>query len=112
MSFGVIWTNTFVYDYNKSLNHIARRMEFEQMQVLHPDLDSRMSQRWKQLRQGVLSEENIISQLAQLESLLAANGMPKRDLQRWGSYYGGEDRTENIYRYIKEKLVLMDEYYR
>lgn len=111
MSFGTIWTTDFAYDYEESLHSIPRRMEYDAMLELHPDLNERMAARWQELRETVLSEENILSHLTRLETQLAESGVPVRESQKWGEFYGGSDTVENLYRFIREKLPLMDEFY-
>ena len=111
MSFGVVWEDGFVYNYEDSINRVTRRMEYRGMQELHPDLDDRMAARWQELRNGVLSEENILSVLSELEASLLKNGASVRDSQKWGNYYGGSDTVNSLYRYIREKLPLMDAFY-
>lgn len=111
MSLGVTWTDGFTYDYEKSLTSTVRRMEYDAMLELHPDLNERMAARWQELRETVLSEENILSHLTRLETQLAESGVPVRESQKWGEFYGGSDAVENLYRFIREKLPLMDKFY-
>ena len=112
MSFGVVWGDGgFSYNYERSMDRVARRMEFDSMAEIHPDLYNRLASRWQELRKTVLSEENILSELSRLEAQLADSSVPVRESQRWDKYYGGNDTVENLYRYIHEKLPLIDAYY-
>ena len=40
-----------------------------------------------------------------------ASGAMGRDEEQWGLLHEGEDNWENLERFIKERLIFLDEYY-
>lgn len=112
MAWGTIWGgNGFVYDFDTSLNRAILRMEYGRMQSFHADLDQQMARRWFQLREDLLTLENMTVILEREQQVLNASGAQNRDLERWGLYYGGEDSLENLYRALEARLAWVDAYY-
>lgn len=111
MSFGVVWDDGFAYDYERAVRDTFIRQEYDTVLAKYPDLHSRMCSRWQELRQGVLREENILSILSELEREITESGAFDRDRQKWGTFYGGEDTVENLYRFVIERLAVLDERY-
>lgn len=112
MGLGVIYSNGFVHDYDASLRMTVTRREYSQMSALYPDLEERMGARWRQLRQGVLSTDNLLQLLEGQIQVLSQSGAYARDGQRWEPYYGGTDTQESVLRFVRERLGLLDEQYR
>lgn len=112
MGLGVIYSNGFVHDYDASLRMTVTRREYSQMSALYPDLEERMGARWRQLRQGVLSTDNLLRLLEGQIQVLSQSGAYARDGQRWEPYYGGTDTQESVLRFVRERLGLLDEQYR
>lgn len=111
LSFGVVWNDGFDYDYAASLEMLVRRREYAAMEQLYPDLNQRLAERWSQLREDVLSLENVLSVLRNAEAPLVSSGASLREWERWPPFYEGEDTVENLYRIAEEKLLWMDAYY-
>ena len=114
MSWGTVWkaeAGGFAYDFEASRQNEALRIEYEWMQEFHPDLDRQMARRWFELREELLTLENMTEILEQEQLVLEASGAQQRDQDRWGLYYEGEDSTENLYRILKERLTWLDEEY-
>lgn len=115
MSMGVIWSDMddgYEYDYERSLHKFnVARMEMDMMQQQYPDLDQRLSERWKQLRQNFFTQEYIGNLIDSYEDILEKSGAVARDQEKWGLYLGGEDKVENLYVFVEERLALLDEYY-
>ena len=112
MSWGTIWRGDgFVYDFEESLQRMALRREYGWMQQYHPDLDRQMAERWFQLRENLLTLENMTAILEQEQARLDASGAQRRDVDRWGLYYEGEDSLENLYKSIEARLAFVDAYY-
>lgn len=114
MSWGTVWKaeiNGFGYDFEMSRQNTALRIEYEWMQKYYPDLDQQMAGRWKELRETLLTMENISGVLEQEQQILDSSGVLQRDAVRWGLYYKGEDSKENLYRSIEARLAWVDEYY-
>lgn len=114
MSWGTVWQDEaggFVYDFEASRQNVTLRQEYAWMQQYHPDLDSRMAQRWFELRESLLTPENMTAILEQEQALLDSSGAQKRDTEQWGLYYGGEDSLENLRKSLEARLEWVDEYY-
>ena len=114
MSWGTVWkpeVGGFAYDFEQSLQNMSLRIEYEWMQEYHPDLDSQMAKRWLELREDLLTMENITAVLEQQQALLDASGAQKRDQEDWGLFYGGQDSLENLYRSIEARMEWLDAYY-
>lgn len=108
MSFGVIYDNSFVYDPEVALQMSIRRMEYGILLAKYPELETLMASRWRELRQGTLSLENIRAAISELEEVLTNSGAFVRDLQRCGAYYGGTDTAENLKQFIESRLTALD----
>lgn len=114
MSWGTIWDDEnggFVYDFETSRQMITLRKEYKWMKAYHPDLDSRMAQRWFDLRENLLTLENMTAILEQEQHSLVISGVQQRDIDRWGLYYEGQDSLENLYRSLEARLEWVDTYY-
>lgn len=114
LAFGIIWTpeaKDFVYDYEDSMETVRRRYEYEIVQASCPDLDERVAARWQELRSGVLSPDNVLGKLAQIENELTASGAFVRNRARWGTFYGESDTWESLSRFIAERTLWLDSYY-
>lgn len=109
MGLGIVYSDGFVHDFDVSLHMNVTRREYSQMSALHPDLEERMGMRWWQLRQGVLSTDNLIQQLESQIQVLSQSGAYARDRQRWEPYYGGVDTQESVLRFVRERLALLDD---
>ena len=109
MSFGLTWQEGvgLVYDYDSTVNGYAVRRETRAV----PDIDADMAARWSQLRTSVLSQENINRYLEQELMLLQGSGAYVRNSQVWAERHAGEDTLGNLYRFIGERLVWLDDYY-
>lgn len=111
LAMGVVWIENFAYDYDISLTKTAYRREFQQMAILHPDLEDKLSQRWQQLRKDVLSTQDLLDILESQVQQLRQSGAYTRDINRWGLYYGGPDTQEAVLRYVPERLAFLDTFY-
>lgn len=107
LSLGVPWG----YDYEGSMNEIIERRELETVRKNVPDIDTKISKRWKQLRDSLYSEKNILSIYDELSDRLTNSGALNRDQECWGLLHEGEDNWENLQRFIKERLRVLDNYY-
>lgn len=112
MSWGTVWRGEgFVYDFEESRQREALRWEYNRMEKIYPDLDRKMAERWLQLRESLLTLENMAAILEQSQQLLDASGAQKRDVDRWGLFYEGQDSPENLCKSLEARLEWVDEYY-
>jgi len=107
LSLGVTWG----YDYEESMNEIIERYELPVMKREIDVLDAKFVQRWKELRQGIYSEENVLGVYKELTEQLSSSGAIERDEEQWGLLHDGEDNWQNLEYFIKERLLFLDEYY-
>ena len=111
MSWGVVWRDGFVYDFEESLQKMALRREYGWMQEFYPDLDRQMARRWLELRENLLTMENVAGILEQEQFCLDTSGAQKRDTDRWGLFYGGADSLKNLFRNVEARFNWLDAYY-
>jgi hypothetical protein len=112
MSWGTLWRGEgFVYDFEESRQRMALRREYDWLREVHPDLDRQMAERWLQLRQDLLTMESVAAILEAEQQILDTSGAQKRNQDRWGLYYRGEDSLENLYRMVEARFAWVDDYY-
>ena len=111
MAMGITWLDTFTYDYENTISRSAGRMEYSTMLAQYPQLDVLLSERWHQLRNVAFSEDNIFSLFEENIVLLQSSGVLKRDEEKWGLQYGGQDSYDNMYRWCAERLIFLDKYH-
>ena len=114
MSWGVVWKDEeggFVYDFEMSRQLTALREEYNWIQAYYPDLDRQMAKRWFELRENLLTMENMTQIAQQHQALLDASCAQKRDAEQWGLYYEGQDSLENLYKSMEARLAFVDAYY-
>lgn len=112
MGLGVTWTTYIDYDYDVSMSKIVKRNEYNAVAAAYPDLDARIAERWKQLRQKELSEENVRNLLETQIDLVTSSGSIDRDHAKWGLKYEGKDDSHAaVLRFVQERLQKLDEYY-
>ena len=112
LSFGVSANSDgFIYDPDnyKSLSH---RMEYAGMIEQFPEMEQMLKDRWRQLRQTTLSEENIYETLNGLVNELLGSGVLDRDYEAVGyRMWGGEDSIQSFSDYIRKRLIVLDNMY-
>lgn len=111
LAFGTTWIDQFVYDYDVNLKTPLHRQEYAALLESNPDLEEKMAQRWKQLRQEELSLETVFSKLNELNGALTDSGALARDHQLWGLAYAGEDTAEALRQYVHDRFCWLDSYY-
>lgn len=114
MAWGTVWDDEnggFVYDFAASQQLVTLRQEYAWMKQFHPDLDQQMARRWTQLRENLLTMESMTAIVEQEQSLLDASGAQRRDQERWGLCFQGEDSLENLYKSMEARLNWVDAYY-
>ena len=112
MSMGIKWDEGFAYDYEVTMNNMQQRLEYPQMEGLYPDLAQRLSARWNRRRESIYTEENILGLLEANIRRVNASGAYYRDNQRWGMRYDGADDQDQMLRWARERLDVLDEFYR
>lgn len=111
MSWGVAWDDGFVYYYEMVDTMYFQRLEYETVSNENPDIEQLFARRWKTLRREFLTEELVTSLLQREQQRLESSGALERDFQKWGWYFGGADSVENLFRFVKERLPVMDQYF-
>ncbi len=111
MSFGITWSDKFIYRPDSMITEIKNKKERGYLKDLHPDLNHYTYDRWMQLRQTILSEENLRSLIESEDAVLRRSGAHQRDTDLNGLRYDGEDTVESLYSFISRRLQFLDEYY-
>lgn len=111
MSWGVVWSDGFAYDFMDSVQKTALRREYYWMREFHPDLDQQLARRWLELRESPLTMENVTAIIEREQRYLDVSGARKRDQDRWGLFYEGEDSVENLARNVEARFHWLDALY-
>lgn len=111
LAFGTTWTDRFVYDYDLNLKTPLHRQEYAALSENDPQLEQKLAQRWRQLRQGILSLETVLAKLEELNEKLTASGALAREHQVWGLMYEGEDTAASLEEYARDRFAWLDTYY-
>lgn len=101
----------FYYPGSADSGENIQRVEYGSMKKLYPDLEQTLAVRWQQLRQGVLSKDNLFEIISSCHAQTTDSGALSRDRALWGEYYGGEDNLDALFTYIEKRLAWMDSYY-
>lgn len=111
LSWGVLWTNQYDYSYDRAMGMTSQRREYDAMKARFPEIRTLMSVRWEELRSSVLSTEHVLEVLHKDQAMLVKSGALQRDTKRWGQMFNGEDTTENLFRFVEERLLRLDSTY-
>ena len=112
LSWGVIWTdNGFQYDYEESITAGITRQEYMPVSRQFPELHLRMAERWKLLRQNLLTEAYVLSLVEEMAGELQRSGVIHREWERWDPFFGDADTLESLKMYLQDQLTRMDELY-
>lgn len=114
MSFGIYWIDGSGFSYAPdSTSVIEYRMEYEALKERYPDLDVRLAERWKELRQGIFSQEHIFEKIDTDRKKVTESAAAARDFWVLGWYaWGGQDTVENLKSCIEDRLQILDEHFR
>ncbi|MBR2937392.1 MAG: CotH kinase family protein [Oscillospiraceae bacterium] len=112
-SFGVVWKAeyAFCYDYQMSLGEFGVRMETPALQKTYPEYQQKAIERWNNLRQTILTEENILAHIDELYGKLSTSGAIARDISVWSNRYGGDDTVSALKAFVCARLAFVDKYY-
>lgn len=109
MSFGIYWADGFKL-MPESAEYISYRKEYDALLSQYPQLNEMLTERWKELRESVFSEENIFEKIDSYDLILTFSGALHRDYNvlGWNSW-GGEDTLDDLKVYIRKRLEILDE---
>ena len=111
MSFGVYWDTSFNY-IPESVELVTYRIEYEALKEQYPQIDKMLSKRWKELRESVYTEGNIIGKINICVEQLYNTGVLHRDFNVLGWYpWGGRDTYEAMVDYVQRRLEVVDTHY-
>lgn len=109
MAWGMTWYEGFKYNYYWSMKSIGIRQEYGSVKQHTPELNTLMAQRWQALRESVFSEVYVFARLDELSAQLRSSGVLNREWTRWEPLSGGSDTEENLRKFLRERLALLDE---
>ena len=110
-SVGINYDGGFVHRPEGADEIRRNKDELYDLAANHPEIYEKMSQRWAQLRQGVLSTENVIAVIEGNYEKLNESGAQMRDKSVWAEEYGGTDTLQAMCEYVKVRLGYLDECY-
>lgn len=111
MSFGVTYTSGWACDYDYSLGFESQRMEYVEVSRLYPDLDKRTSERWFELRETKLTNENVLQLCYDNKNTLVESGVLEREYTANGKRFENQDDWALLEEYIEGRLAWLDTYY-
>ncbi len=112
MAFGLRWVNRFAYDLEYAITSNAEQNEYQKLLELNPDLFTKISNRYNELRKTVLTYENVKNIAKTLYDNVNMTGAVIRDYELYGTCYNGEDTIDNFYKYINGRLTYLDNYFK
>lgn len=79
-----------------------------------PDIESLVKARYKELRDTVLSDENISEMIEKYEKEIYDSGAFERTMRRWpdGNYYDPSVKLGDFKNYVLERMKIMDGYFK
>lgn len=110
MSFGIGFDGFFVHRPEAYISGSCIRMEYSGLYLMYPDLIPRISQRWKELRQTVITEENLLQIIESAEWKVSSSGARMRNEELWGTRYEN-DTTDQVVWFLQNRLNYMDACY-
>ena len=110
-SLGIGYNMGFVHMPETADYYRRNKNELYLLAEIHPDIYDKMSQRWAQLRQGVLSTENILAVLTENYDRLNESAAFARDDARWHNEYGESDTYQAMCEYVKVRMEYLDNCY-
>ena len=111
MSFGVYWSDGFRL-MPETVETITYRLEYEKLRKQYPEIDDMLAQRWKELRNNVYSDANILNKIDSYYGELYDSGAMHRDFNVLGWYaWGGDDTIETVKTYVVQRLKVLDQHY-
>lgn len=115
MTWGNAWCENHEYHFNiyqeKCISEaLGWTADMEHLYQLNPaEIGRLMHDRWKELRENIITKENIYTMLDAQFNYIHSSGAYDRDCMFWGSreaYW----TDSYIYEYAEEKIKMMDEY--
>lgn len=107
-SFGIGYQNGFVYQPEMADALRRNKNELYSLAEINPGIYTVMSQRWAELRNGVLDTENVIDTITANYNSLVKGGAFARDDEKWPDEYGGTDTYEAMCQYVRTRLEYLD----
>lgn len=101
---------SFITDNPHDYKNLYFRRETEAVRQIYPELDKITAQRWFELREDLLSLENIYNTIDSIYSEFSQSGAVSRDYELWG-HYRTDDSLDKLYGTVKNRLEFLDNYY-
>ena len=112
MSFGIYWNDGFRL-LPETVETVSFRMEYDNLLKQYPETKEILEERWKELRQTIFTEENIMTKIDSYRTYLENAGAIFRDYNVLGWYsWGDRDTVEGLKTYIERRLEVIDERYK
>lgn len=110
---GITWKEEnahFVYDGSFSTAEVKYREEYSLLKQLYPDLDERIAERYRYLRENIFDRDTIYALAEDEYGQLEESGALLRDSRRWNAAQENNG-TESLKNHIKARLEYLDVYY-
>ena len=110
-SFGIGYNLGFIHQPDNADQLRRNKDELYQLAELYPDIYAQMSQRWAELRKGVLSTENVLSVITENNNCINECAAFARDDAKWANEYGDTDTYQAMCQYVQTRLEYLDKCY-
>lgn len=107
-SLGLAYQNGFVYDFDESIQSECYRQEYPSLVERYPQLPTLCEESWRVHREDMYRLDTIAEMVQQYSDRLLFSGGYKRDIQRWGLIYEGNDTWDALLRWCEERVRWMD----
>lgn len=86
------------------------RLEMELLKKQYPDIDRMLAERWFELRDSVLSKDNICAVIEKNSAVINEAASLARDYHRWDEDIDNRAK-ESVCEFVDNRLELLDKYY-
>ena len=101
----------FVFDGALSTLQIKYRQEYQTLKSMYPELDDKIAERYRYLRENIFKEDTIFEFIDREYSSIKSSGAVARDAQRW-SESENETAAEDLKKYIEARFEYLDSVYK
>ncbi len=107
-SLGIIWNGNQVNTTNDILtNGLYNRLLGANNIIFNEDVSSR----WFELRNNILEESNLISNISEIYNFLLENANYEREILKWGQKSINLSNLEYTYEWLRNRLEFLDVYF-
>ena len=107
-SLGLSYQDGFVYDFEESVQSECYRQEYQSLVELYPQLPTFCEEYWRGYQESMYHLDAIAEMVQKYSDQLLFSGGYKRDIQRWGLVYQGDDTWDALLRWCEERILWLN----